>query len=86
MGLDIYGTLSNYHSRCPAVAITNPMTDDLNRLAKSLDQGAPDAQVAEQMRLERDLIEASLKAVGEYVLSDEKGRIYVITPAEKITT
>ncbi len=55
------------------------MTTNLSRLAKSLDAAAPDVKVAEAMKQERDKIEESLRTVGEYVLSDDNGRIYVIT-------
>jgi hypothetical protein len=59
------------------------MTTNLSRLARSLDAGAPDMTVAETMKQERDKIEESLRTVGEYVLSDDHGRIYVITSDSK---
>ena len=55
------------------------MTTNLSRLARSLDAAAPDMMVAEAMKQEREKIEESLRTVGEYVLSDENGRIYIIT-------
>jgi hypothetical protein len=55
------------------------MTDNLRALALSLDESAPDRKVAAIMQRERTKIEEALKTVGEYVLSDDEGRIYIIT-------
>jgi hypothetical protein len=59
------------------------MTNDLSRLATSLDGAAPDLKIAELMKQQRDKIEQALQTVGEYVLSDDEGRIYVITAAQE---
>ncbi len=58
------------------------MTTDLNRLAKSLALSAPDETLAARLEQEREKIEEALLKVGEYVLSDDNGRIYVITTAK----
>jgi hypothetical protein len=58
------------------------MTDNLRALALSLDESAPDRKVAAIMQRERTKIEEALKTVGEYVLSDDEGRIYIITASE----
>ena len=58
------------------------MTTDLNRLAKTLDLSAPDAYISALLIEEREKIEEALRTVGEYVLSDESGRIYVITASD----
>lgn len=55
------------------------MTTNLNRLAESLEQAAPDRQLEAQLREERVLIEESLRTVGEYALPGEDGRVYLIT-------
>ena len=51
-------------------------------LALSLDESAPDRKIAAIMERERTKIEEALKTVGEYVLSDDEGRIYVITASK----
>jgi hypothetical protein len=61
------------------------MTDDLRALALSLDESAPDRKIAGIMHRERANIEEALKTVGEYVLSDDEGRIYVITASQGST-
>jgi hypothetical protein len=58
------------------------MTDNLRALALSLDESAPDRKIAAIMHRERANIEEALKTVGEYVLSDDEGRIYVITASQ----
>ncbi len=58
------------------------MTTNLNRLAESLEQAAPDRQLEAQLREERETIEESLRTVGEYAMSGEDGRVYLITAAE----
>ena len=55
------------------------MTSNLHALALSLDQAAPDLKIATLIQQERQKIEEALATVGEYVLSDDEGRIYVIT-------
>jgi hypothetical protein len=59
------------------------MTTNLNRLAESLKQAAPDLQLEAQLREERAVIEESLRTVGEYALPGEDGRVYLITAAEE---
>lgn len=44
-----------------------------------MEASAPDIRVAELMRQQRDQIEEALRTVGEYVLNDGSGKIYVIT-------
>ena len=61
------------------------MTSNLHALALTLDESAPDRKIAALMQKERAKIEEALRTVGEYVLSDDDGRIYVIT-ASKPTT
>jgi hypothetical protein len=58
------------------------MTDNLRALALSLDESAPDRKIAAIMQRERTKIEEALKTVGEYVLSDDEGRIYIITASQ----
>ena len=55
------------------------MTSNLHALALSLDQAAPDLKIATLIQQERQKIEEALATVGEYVLSDDEGRVYVIT-------
>jgi hypothetical protein len=59
------------------------MTTNLNRLAESLEQAAPDLKLEAQLREERSAIEETLKTVGEYALLGEDGRVYLITAAEE---
>lgn len=59
------------------------MTSNLNALALSLDQAAPDLKLAALIQKEREKIEEALATVGEYVLSDDEGRIYIITASNK---
>jgi hypothetical protein len=61
------------------------MTSNLHALALSLDESAPDLKIAALIKEQRDKIEEALKTVGEYVLSDDEGRIYVITAKEPPT-
>jgi hypothetical protein len=61
------------------------MTENLRTLALSLDESAPDRKVAAIMERERTKIEDALKTVGEYVLTDDEGRIYVITASKTST-
>lgn len=58
---------------------------DLRALALSLDESAPDRKIAAIMQRERVKIEEALKTVGEYVLSDDEGRIYIITASDSST-
>jgi hypothetical protein len=58
------------------------MTSDLHALALTLDESAPDRKIAALMQKERTKIEEALRTVGEYVLSDDEGRIYVITASQ----
>lgn len=58
------------------------MTSNLHALALSLDQAAPDLKIAALIQQQRQQIEEALATVGEYVLSDDEGRIYVITASE----
>jgi len=66
------------------------MTGNLHALALTLDESAPDRKIAALMQKERAKIEEALRTVGEYVLGDDEGRIYVITaskpPAEQAAT
>lgn len=55
------------------------MTYNLHALASNLDESAPDLKIAALMEKERAQIEEALRTVGEYVLSDDEGNIYVIT-------
>jgi hypothetical protein len=59
------------------------MTSNIRALALSLDQAAPDLKIAALIEQERQKIEEALATVGEYVLSDDEGRIYVITATAK---
>jgi hypothetical protein len=59
---------------------------DLRALALSLDESAPDRKIAAIMEREREKIEEALKTVGEYVLSDDEGRIYIITASKPPAT
>jgi len=59
------------------------MTTNLSRLATSLDAAAPDLRVAELLKQQKEQIEEALRTVGEYVLSDGEGRIYVITASKE---
>jgi hypothetical protein len=61
------------------------MTTNLNRLAESLEQAAPDRQLEAQLREERGMIEESLRTVGEYAIPAEDGRVYLITAAEDVS-
>jgi hypothetical protein len=58
------------------------MTSNLHALALTLDEAAPDRKIAALMQKERAKIEEALRTVGEYVLSDDDGRIYVITASK----
>ena len=58
------------------------MTNNLRALALSLDESAPDRKIAAIMQRERSKIEEALRTVGEYVLSDDEGRIYIITASK----
>ena len=58
------------------------MTSDLHALALTLDESAPDRKIAALMQKERAKIEEALRTVGEYVLSDDEGRIYIITASK----
>jgi hypothetical protein len=60
------------------------MTYNLHALASNLEESAPDLKIAALMEKERAQIEEALETVGEYVLSDDEGNIYVIT-AQKPT-
>ena len=53
------------------------MTGNLHALALTLDESAPDRKIAALMQKERAKIEEALRTVGEYVLGDDEGRIYV---------
>jgi len=59
------------------------MTNNLRALALSLDESAPDLKIAAIMERERIKIEEALRTVGEYVLSDDEGRIYIITASKQ---
>lgn len=59
------------------------MTSNMRALALSLDQAAPDLKIAALIQQERQKIEEALATVGEYVLSDDEGRIYIITASTK---
>lgn len=61
------------------------MTSNLRALALSLDQAAPDLKIAALIEQERQKIEEALATVGEYVLTDDEGRVYVITASAKDT-
>jgi hypothetical protein len=61
------------------------MTSNLHALAMSLDQAAPDLKIAALIQQERQKIKEALATVGEYVLSDDEGRLYVITKSTKNT-
>ena len=61
------------------------MTSNLRALALSLDQAAPDLKIAALIQQERQKIEEALATVGEYVLSDDEGRLYVITASAATT-
>jgi hypothetical protein len=62
--------------------MTATTTTNLRALALSLDESAPDRKIAAIMERERVNIEEALKTVGEYVLSDDEGRIYIITASK----
>jgi hypothetical protein len=59
------------------------LTNDLRTLALSLDESAPDRKIAAIMQKERAKIEEALRTVGEYVLTDDDGRIYIITASKQ---
>jgi hypothetical protein len=59
------------------------MTSNVRALALSLDQAAPDLKIAALIQQERQKIEEALATVGEYVLSDDEGRIYIITASTR---
>ena len=52
---------------------------DIRELSKVLDGAAPGIKLEEKIRSERDKIEQTLQAVGEYVLTVDSGHVYRIT-------
>jgi hypothetical protein len=52
---------------------------DIRDLAKVLDGAAPRIKLEEKIRSERENIERTLQAVGEYVLTADSGHVYRIT-------
>jgi hypothetical protein len=52
---------------------------DIRELSKVLEGAAPGIKLEEKIRSEREKIERTLQAVGEYVLTVDSGQVYRIT-------
>ncbi len=56
------------------------MTDNLYKLAESLEEAAPDNVLGREIVRNASKIKTALETKGEYSLKDESGIIYHITP------
>lgn len=56
------------------------MTDDLHKLAESLEEAAPDNMLEREILRKASIIRTALETKGEYSLEDQSGIIYHITP------
>ncbi len=56
------------------------MTENLHRLAESLEEAAPDSVLQREVLKNASIIKSALETKGEYALEDEFGNVYHITP------
>ncbi len=56
------------------------MTENLHELAESLEEAAPDNVLTREVLKNASTIRSALETKGEYVLEDESGNVYHITP------
>lgn len=56
------------------------MTDNLRKLAESLEDAAPDSVLAREVLRNASTIRTALETKGEYSIVDESGIVYRITP------
>lgn len=56
------------------------MTENLHKLAESLEDAAPDSRLEKEVLKNASTIRSALETKGEYALVDEFGNVYQITP------